>query len=111
MTEELMDGWVEARPEPNLSLQIRDGWSANRAEDGKGPIVFTGPKGARAVVWPMFVASTAKMPTPEAVLADFAKRDGSPFKWGAPAAFGKDGVRMFGQAGDAVRTGCLALIE
>ena len=102
MAAELVDGWVEVRPEPNLSLQMRDGWNANRAENGKGPIVFTGPNGARVVVWPMFVASTAKMPTPQAVLADFAKRDGSPFKWSAPAAFGKDGVRMFGQAGDAV---------
>ncbi|MDP3491924.1 MAG: hypothetical protein Q8R82_02335 [Hyphomonadaceae bacterium] len=102
VADELLDGWVEVRPEPNLSLQMRDGWSANRAEDGKGPIVFTGPKGARVVVWPMFVASAAKMPTPEAVLTDFAKRDGNAFKWDAPATFGKDGVRMFGQSADAV---------
>ena len=99
---QVIDGWVEVRPEPNLSLQMRDGWSANRAENGKGPIVFTGPKGARVVVWPMFIASVAKMPTPEAVLTDFAKSDGGKFQWDAPAAFGKDGVRMFGRSGDTV---------
>ena len=99
---QVIDGWIEVRPEPNLSLQMRDGWSANRVENGKGPIVFTGPKGARVVVWPMFIASVAKMPTPEAVLTDFARRDSGKFKWSAPAGFGKDGVRMFGQSGDTV---------
>ena len=99
---QVIEGWVEVRPEPNLSLQMRDGWSANRAENGKGPIVFAGPKGARVVVWPMFIASVAKMPAPEAVLTDFAKRDGDKFQWDAPTTFGKDGVRMFGRSGDTV---------
>ena len=98
----MIDGWVEVRPEPNLSLQMRDGWSANRSEQGKRPIVFTRPKGARVVVWPMFIASIAKMPAPEAALTDFAKRDTGGFKWSAPVRFGKNGVRMFGQSGDTI---------
>lgn len=99
---ELTEGWVEVHPEPNLSLQMRDGWNANRTESGKGPIVFTGPKNARVVVWPVFVASVAKMPKPEVLLTDLAKQDGGRFQWSAPAAFGRTGVRMFGQSGDMV---------
>ena len=112
-TEEpqLIDGWVEVRPEPNLSLQLRDGWNANRAEDGKGPIVFTGPSGARAVVWPMFVASAAKMPTPAAVLTDFAKKDGSAITWGKPSPLGSNAVRMFGEAGDTVAQASFAYTQ
>jgi hypothetical protein len=97
---QVIDGWVEVRPEPNVSVQLRDGWSAGRAEKGKGPIIFTGPDKARVVVWPMFVASSAKAPAPEAVLIDFAKKEGSPLKWGRPSPLGDTGVRMFGESGD-----------
>ncbi len=97
---QVRDGWVEVKPEPNLSLQMRDGWSAKRIEDGKGPILFTGPDNARVVVWPMFVVSTAKMPKPEAVLIDFANKEGSKITWGKAAALNDNGVRMFGEAGD-----------
>ena len=93
----LADGWFEVRLEPNLSLQLREGWSADRAEDGKGPIVFSGPGGARVMVWPMFVARGARMPAPKVVLADFADKAASEFDWSAPAKLGKSGVRMFGQ--------------
>lgn len=98
--QEMLEGWTEVRPEPNVSLQLRDGWSAGRAEQGKGPIIFTGPDGARVVVWPMFVASSAKAPTPEAVLIDFAKKEGSPMNWGKPSPLGNTGVRMFGESGN-----------
>lgn len=100
--QQLIDGWVEVRPEPNLSLQLRDGWNANRVENGKGPIVFTGPSGARAVVWPMFVASAASMPAPAAILTSFAKADGVKINWGKPSPLGTNAVRMFGEAGDTV---------
>lgn len=98
--QQVLEGWTEVRPEPNVSLQLRDGWSAGRAEQGKGPIIFTGPDRARVVVWPMFVASAAKAPTPEAVLVDFAKKEGSPLKWGKPSRLGDTGVRMFAEGGD-----------
>ena len=100
--QQVIDGWVEVRPEPNLSLQLRDGWNANRVENGKGPIVFTGPSGARAVVWPMFIASSASMPAPSAILTSFAKADGPTINWGKPSPLGANAVRMFGEAGDTV---------
>ena len=100
--QQLIDGWVEVRPEPNLSLQLRDGWNANRVENGKGPIVFTGPSGARAVVWPMFIASAASMPAPAAILTSFAKADGAKLSWGKPSPLGANAVRMFGESGDTV---------
>ncbi len=98
----LADGWIEVKPEPNVTLQLRDGWNANRVESGKGPITFTGPDKARVVVWPMFVASDARAPSPEALLADFARKEGGDFAWGKPASLGDTGVRMFGAAGDTV---------
>jgi len=100
--KQVLDGWIEGRPEPNVTLQLREGWSAGRAEDGKGPIIFTGPDSARVVVWPMFVAKSARMPSAEAVLTDFARKEGSPIIWNKPAALGATGVRMFGEAGDVV---------
>lgn len=101
-SRKLADGWVEVRPEANLSLKLRDGWNANRAERGSGPIVFTGPNGAQAVVWPMFVPKGVPMPTPTAVLTGFAQRAGGQFKWGNPTPFGAKALRMFGERGGAV---------
>ncbi len=96
------EGWVEVRPEPNLSLLLREGWTADRAENGSGAIVFSGAGDARVMVWPLFVARGAKMPPPETILTDFAGKAARDMNWTKPEPFGREGVRMFGRSGDTV---------
>ena len=96
------DGWYEIRPEAGVSVLLRDGWSASRMQDSKGPIRFTGPNGAQAIVWPMFVAAGAAMPDPAAVLTSFARQIPGRFNWGRPFASGTSAVRMVGQSGNSV---------
>lgn len=110
-TRELADGWVEVRPEANLSLKLRDGWSANRAQDGGGPIVFTGPRGAQVIVWPVFVANGARMPPAPALLAGLARQAAPDFQWSAPAPLGGNAVRMFGQADGRVAQATFAATQ
>jgi hypothetical protein len=98
----LAEGWFEIRPEPGVSLLLRDGWTANRAEDANGPIVFSGPAGAQAMVWPMFIAAGAPVPAPDAVLKGFARQAAGRFVWEVPVAMGRSAVRMMGYSGSKV---------
>lgn len=110
-TRELADGWVEVRPEANLSLKLRDGWNANRAEGGQGPIVFTGPRGAQVIVWPVFIANTAQMPSPPTLLAGLARQAAPDFQWSEPSPLGVGGVRMFGQSNGRVAQATFAATQ
>ncbi|CAN5159223.1 hypothetical protein BH11PSE2_BH11PSE2_07500 [soil metagenome] len=98
-SRQLTGGWFEVRPEPGLSVQLREGWRANRAQDGAGPIVFSGPGGAQVIVWPIFIPAGAKMPPPAAIVTQLAGQMARQFNWSQPGQFGQNGVRMFGQAG------------
>lgn len=98
----LADGWFEAHPEPGVFVRFPKGWKVNRGEGGVGPIQFTGPNGARVVVWPTFVDRRERMPAQFAILRGFARSAAPDFTWGTPAPFGANGERMFGRSQDAV---------